>query len=195
MVESLLVIGVHREELAFGDQVASLMDDSKFDVMRIPSGISNTQTGTGGGFYYQTEHREIYLQLHQQVKRQYRLIVDLHCGSTEQGNYAEVFSRDDRFIHCMSARLKERDWQQQVRVIKIIAELSTKNPGKPENYILPQARTWIPEKVWNDQAYRYVGLEVYLSHGRQGKPEDWAFTQQLIETIRLCDESTNDSEK
>jgi len=192
MPEVLLVIGIHREELAFGDQVADLIDQAKIDLMRIPQGISHARTGTDDGFYFETRHREIYLQLHQQVKKNYRLIIDLHCGRRSNGNYAELFSSDDSFIACLNEAIKENGWHDEVRVIKIIAERPGPVYDVLNNKEQPKARTWIPERVWSDSNYRYIGLEIYLVDEASGSVSEMEFAAKLIETITQCEEQNLD---
>lgn len=188
MADTLLVIGIHREELAFGDRVADTLDQSAIDVMRIPAGISNSRTGADDAFYFKTRHREIYLQLHQQVKNRYRLLIDLHCGTRSQSRYAEIFSHEESLNGCLNAVIAKMGWSGQVRVIKIIAQGITSIDNGVKHEKDPKAITWIPEKVWADRTFRYVGLEVYLADGDLGTPSDWSFARELIEAIRGCDD-------
>ncbi len=125
MANTLLVIGIHREELAFGDRVAETVDRAAIDIMRIPSGISHARAATDDAFYFEARHREIYLQLRQQVKNRYRLVIDLHCGTRSQGRYAEVFSSAAPFRHSLNTLIAQNGWQDEVRVIKIVAQGAT----------------------------------------------------------------------
>ena len=186
MSDTLLVIGIHREELAFGDRVAEILDQTAIDIMRIPTGISHSRTARDDAFYFETRHREIYLQLRQQVKNRYRLVVDLHCGIRSQGMYAEVFSSAEPFRQGLNALIAQKGWRDQVRVIKIVAQGAAPSGDVSGDDREPAARTWIPEKVWTDRSYRYVGLEVYLADGALGTPTEWSFARELIEAIRSC---------
>jgi len=186
MAETLLITGIHHEELAFGDRVSELCDHTQVDVMRVPQGISHARTGTDDEFYFATQHREIYLQLKQQVKSNYKLLIDLHCGLTENGLYAEIFTHDDDFIDCMTAQLTETGRQDQVRLIKIIAEFAKRSYTITADDSHPKARTWIPASIWNSHSFAYVGLEIYLSDQRQGTPNEWEFTRELISEIQHC---------
>ena len=121
MVASLLVIGVHKEELAFGDHIARLIDNSQIEIMRIPSGISNKQTGTDDSFYYETEHREIYLQLRQQTRGRYRLLIDLHCGSNDAGHCADIYCHDRAFLDRLAQMPDIARPEAPVRLIGIVA--------------------------------------------------------------------------
>lgn len=183
MTTTLLVTGIHREELGFGDRVAALVAPEKIDVLRIPRGISNSRTGTDDAFYYSTEHREIYLQLRQQVKGRYRLLIDLHSGLNDAGHCADVYCADEGFLQCLAARTRHNN---AVRVIKIIA------PGRAESQTVigsnadKGARTWIPRKLWDGSDCLYVGLEVYLTHEGDGEKADWLFTRDMINQIQDC---------
>ena len=186
MASTLLVTGIHREELAFGDHVSELVDRNRVDILRVPEGISHTKDGTADEFYYTIKHREIYLQLRQQVKRDYALVIDLHCGESQQGLYAEIFSHDVNLLQCLTKQLGQHDLETSVRCIQIIAE-QTRQPGNDlaanEH---PKARTWIPESVWSGRDFRYVGLEIFLEDGERGSKAELRFTRELIEIILAC---------
>ena len=186
MANTLLVTGIHREELAFGDHVSELVDRDRVDVMRVPQGVSHARDGTGDEFYYTTKHREIYLQLRQQIRREYELVIDLHCGESEQGLYAELFCHDAHLMRCLTEQLRQRSLENTVRLIEIIAEHEAQPGGAVVKLENPKARTWIPESVWNGRDFRYVGLEVYLQDGERGSPHEWQFTRELIEMIIEC---------
>lgn len=182
--ETLLVIGVHREELAFGDRVAGLLDSALIDVLRIPQGIPQAHTGTDGGFYSDTQHREIYLQLRQQVKGRYRLLIDLHSGLDENGRCADVFCRDERFLGCLAAL--GTGGTSRVRLIKIVASDQPTAAPTLSDIIEADARTRIPRKIWDDDNCLYVGLEVYLADDGAGTPADWRLARELIGKLQTC---------
>ena len=98
MNDTLLVTGIHRDELGFGDRVATVLPRGAVEVIRIPQGIPQPRRGPGEQFYSRTEHREIYLQLHQQVRGRYRLMIDLHKGLDETGRGAEIFCNDEALL-------------------------------------------------------------------------------------------------
>lgn len=190
MSEILLVTGVHREELAFGDHVAELLDKECFDVMRIAEGISHSRSvGSGGLFYFVTQHREMYLQLRQQMQSHHRLMIDLHCGLNTEGRCADIYCGDEQSLTNMAAMPKQPELAAPVRVIKIIrdAEKSGVSAAKPEAW--QEARTLIPDKVWNSPAFTYVGVEIFLTREGEGNRGDWRFAADLINAIRavLCD--------
>jgi len=182
--ETLLVIGIHREELGFGDRVAALVDRDSIDVLRIPSGIPQARTGTDDHFYSNTQHREIYLQLRQQVKGRYRLLIDLHNGIDESGCCADVFCHDEAFLERLSAQIGQFGDERRVRLVKIIAQDDTAARGEERGIAEVGARTWIPRKIWDDGRPLYVGLETYLPSDGEGEQADWRFALRMIDRIR-----------
>ena len=187
MAETILVTGIHREELGFGDRVAALLDTGRIHIMRIPQGISHTRTGTGGDlFYYNTRHREIYLQLRQQMKGRYRLLIDLHCGLNEAGRCADVYCRDETLLQCVSKRVAQAGMKERIRMVKILGDSESSDAVAGSRDVETSARTLIPEQIWKDTSFSYVGLEIYLAEEGVGIDEDWRFARGLIETIRIC---------
>ncbi len=185
-METLLVTGIHREELAFGDRVAALMDQERIQVLRIPEGISHSRTGTGDLFYYNTRHREIYLQLRQQVKSHYRLLIDLHSGLNDSGRCADLYCRDEPILQCVAERSRQAGIGDKLRTVKILADSESSVSPVDRQDIEVGARTSIPKQIWDDQVFVYVGLEVYLAEEGVGTEEDWRFACDLIETISAC---------
>ena len=187
--DTLLVTGIHREELQFGDRVTKLLDTDVIDIMRIPQGIARARTGTEDTFYYGTRHREIYLQLRQQLRGRYRLLIDLHCGIDETGHCADIFCHDRHFLTCLALQSAIAKPPASVRLIKIVEPNSSTAVNSRDGIIAADAYTWIPREVWDDDRCTYVGLEVYLQHGNEGTEEDWRFAHTLIGSICTC---TND---
>lgn len=186
MMETLLVTGVHREELGFGDRVSELLDRQRIHVMRIPKGISHSRTGTNGLFYYNTRHREIYLQLRQQVKGHYGLLLDLHCGLNDSGRCADIYCRDERILRCIAARSKPTALGEQLRLVKILTDVEESESAGDGHAFEIGARTPIPQQIWNDRTFVYVGLEIYLAQKGEGGQEDWRFARNLIDTVQDC---------
>ncbi len=186
MLETLLVTGIHREELDFGDRVAALIDRNHVHVMRIPEGISHARTGSGGLFYYNTRHREIYLQLRQQVTGHYRLLIDLHCGLNDTGRCADLYCRDEQILQCISGCTGQLAMGGQLRLVKILTDSENGDLVKEVKKVDVGARTSIPEQMWNDQSFVYVGLEIYLAKVGDGVAADWRFARDLIDFVRDC---------
>lgn len=184
--DTLLVTGIHHEELGFGDRVSALVDPARLDVMRIPQGIPQTKKGPGEQFYSSAQHREIYLQLGQQVKHRYRLMIDLHRGLDETGRCADVFCHDEDFLRCLGARLQKLSGKSDIRLIHIMSPDSRGVELNDEKVADAEARTWIPSKISLSKFPLYVGLEVYLPTDSDGKEEDWEFAHLLISEIQAC---------
>lgn len=180
MNDTLLVTGIHRDELGFGEGVARVLPPGTVDVIRIPQGIPQPRRGPGEQFYSRTEHREIYLQLHQQVRGRYRLMIDLHKGLDETGRGAEIFCHDEALLGRIGAALPPGAGAR-MRLIRIgtgAEAAAAEGPAEAE------ARTWIPRRIWSGRTPVYVGLEVYLGAEGDGSPEDWGFAALLVEAIR-----------
>jgi hypothetical protein len=183
---TLLVTGVHREELGFGDRVAALLSTDRIDVLRIPKGITQRRTGTDEHFYATTEHREIYLQVRQQVRGRYELLIDLHSGIDEAGPCADVFCRRRPFLGCLAGRIRRAGGMEAIRLIRIAADDESIAPEDDDRIVDASARTWIPRVIWDQASPLYVGLEVYLARAGEGARGDWQFARRVIEAIRSC---------
>ncbi len=185
-VDTLLVTGIHREELKFGDHVAALFNADTIDVMRISQGIPQIRTTTDETFYSNTQHREIYLQLRQQIKGRYRLLIDLHCGIDEAGHCADIFCHDRHFLACLATQPAIAEPAASVRLIKIVEPNTNTAVNSKDSIVDADAHTWIPREIWDDDRCTYIGLEVYLQQGNEGTEEDWQFARTLIENIQIC---------
>jgi hypothetical protein len=179
---TVLVTGVHREELDFGDQVAQLLDRESIDVLRIPEGVPQSCGDVEQQFYHETRQRELYLQLYQQVKRRYELLIDLHSGWDEDGPCADVYCHDPDILHCLGRALDSPSFDGLVRLVRITESGDSTRDIRPVDC---EARTSIPEVVWKTPSPVYVGLEVYLPD-RQKPDEAARLAQLLINKIRAC---------
>jgi hypothetical protein len=184
--DTILVIGIHREELGFGDRVSAPVDPARVDVMRIPWGIPRAKKGQRERFYSRAQHREIYLQVHQQVKDRYRLMIDLHRGLDEKGRCADVFCHDETFLRCLGAQVQEFSGEYDVHLIRIVSPDDHGARSNGKSVADAEARTWIPSRIWLGGSPLYVGLEVYLTEDGDGKEEDWKFAHLLIDEIQAC---------
>ncbi|MGD2118102.1 MAG: hypothetical protein PVG66_07075 [Chromatiales bacterium] len=184
MPETLLVTGIHREELGFGDHVAALLDSELIQVMRIPRGISHSRRAHDELFYFNARHREIYLQLHQQVRGRFRLLIDLHCGVNEAGRCADVYCHDQALLDYVSQRTQVKGLAQRLRGVRIVSEQHDESLSADVAAAETHAHTRIPEKVWNDPNCIYVGLEIYLVSEGDGVAQDWCFAADVIELVQ-----------
>lgn len=164
---TLLVIGIHREELAFGTAVAAGLDPRQVEVLAIPDGLSGRRPRPDQRFQYDTLHRALYRQLLSYVRPHHRLLLDLHTGTDPDGLCADIYCRD-------IGRLKG-----------ILAGLTLPGPA-PRLFALGQggegesAETVIPDEIWCNPAFLYVGLEVYLPQAGAGRDIDQAYGRALV---------------
>lgn len=180
-----LVIGIHKQELDFGLQVAAILAGTAIRVIQIDHGLPQQASFDGKGYYYSAFHREIYLQLHQQVKNKLDLLIDLHTGVNESGRCADIFCNDmlllDKLNKILYDYKESRNGQEQsVRLVEIASESSRKH-AKAGGF--PVCYTIIPGSVWKSAKYSYVGLEIYLQDTGKGNEEDWLYGASLIESI------------
>jgi hypothetical protein len=180
--DTVLVIGMHRAELAFGDAVADGLDEERLSVFRIPQGVRQANTAPGALFYSRAEHHEIYLQLRQQIGARPRLLVDLHRGFDSTRRAADVFCRDVDFLHALAGRLDAEGLHARVRLLRIVDDGDPADASASASFE-GTARTWIPRAVWRVRRPLYVGLEVYLTSEGDGDPSDRAFARRLIDLI------------
>ncbi len=172
-----LVIGIHREELAFGKQVVALLAGSGIQVVQIDNGLNHERSSYRSGFYHSTAHREMYLQLHQQLAgKKINLLIDLHTGINETGRCADILSADTDLLGKMEGLLKG----VEERLYEIIPH---DEKSKNKKFSFSVCHTIIPQKVWNSQEYIYAGLEIYLREAGQGFLLDWEYAAGLIHLL------------
>jgi hypothetical protein len=184
--DTLLVIGLPRAELAFGDRVAEAVARAPVDVLRIPHGITQPRRSPRERFQSRTEHREIYLQLRQEVRGRYVRMIDLHHGLDAAGPAADVYCHDEAFLARLAARLRGRPGATDlIRLVRIVAP-DDRDAGATETAAEAVAATWIPAKVWRGDTPLYVGLEVYLTGEGREDHAGRAFARDLIADIYAC---------
>ena len=202
MSKAIIVIGIHREELAFGERVAELLEESGIEVLRIEQGLSGKNPVFDDLFYYTTQHQEIYLQLRQQIKKRYDLLIDLHSGINESGACADIFCKHVDLLNCLKTVSKKCSnircaLPGPIRLTRIIenseeiddtAEGNKETDTKIRVQGYPVCLTVIPQAVWASKDFIYVGLEIYLPRPDAGTMEDWQFTKEIVESILKCDE-------
>ncbi|HHD56419.1 MAG TPA: hypothetical protein ENK89_01920, partial [Desulfobulbaceae bacterium] len=146
----VLVIGIHREELGFGSMVAKQLVSEDIDLIRIDKGLSHEKSWYRSGFYHSAAHREMYLQLHQQLKGKTHFVIDLHTGINEAGRCADILCSDIRMLRFMQEKLDAITSHPlsppgEERLYQII-EPDTR-PSKGERFF-PACHTIIPMSVW-----------------------------------------------
>jgi hypothetical protein len=186
MGKTLLIIGVHVEELRFGEKVAEGARELGIDVLRIEHGLSNDRFLYGNLFYYDTFLRELYLQTHMQIQGNYSLAIDLHAGVNQAGYCADVFCKETSVLDCLNSVLQNRLFllSEKVRLLKIVKDMAARPKLADLGYL--SCKTFIPEAVWEGRHYHYVGLEIYLPRPGQGSREDWLFARRLVKCIHEC---------
>lgn len=205
MFKAVLVIGIHREELAFGEKVADILKFSALDVIKIKHGLSSKKPIHDDLFYYTTRHSELYLQLCQQVKRKYNLLIDLHTGVNDTGRCADIFSKSISLLDGLQNTVqnitsKNSLQPRKIKLIQIIEdaidldrpimEKVRKNVSKNEYDV---CHTVIPQAVWSNKYFMYAGVELYLQKPGEGKEEDWRFAAEIIMNIHKCGEALKNS--
>jgi len=188
VARTLLVIGVHTEERAFGKHVADEAEKSGIHVLCVDHGLSHKRR-YGDFFYHSTFLKELYLQLNQQIQGKYPLVIDLHSGVNEPGRFAEIYCKETGFLDALGRFLKA-DWgagsrePEAIRMLKIVKDISRCDGHPKQGYSV--CRSFIPETVWAGGHYLYVGLEIYLSALGEGSPEEWRFARRIINCIHSC---------
>ncbi len=152
---TLLVIGIHREELAFGQVVAAGLADAPIDVLTIPEGLPGRHPRPDERFRHDTLHRELYLQLLPHARGR-RLLIDLHSGIDPQGPGADIY-----------CRAPER-----------LVRLGAAGAGR-----FPSGSTIILAEVWQNPHCLYVGLEIYLPAPGTGGAADQAYASALVRAL------------
>lgn len=179
----MLVTGIHREELGFGDRVAARMESDGIDLMRIPDGVPQSCPNVDQQFYYETRQRELYLQLHQQVRGRYRLLIDLHSGVDDDGPVADVYCHEKSMLNALRNRMNDLP---EVRMIRIVADEEPVPTGSRGGSGEVGARTFIPRAVWAGEDPLYVGLEIYLPTTEASPGAAERLAQKIIDAIRSC---------
>jgi hypothetical protein len=174
---TLLVIGIHREELAFGQAVAEGLEPAQVVVLTIPEGISGKHPLADQRFRYEALHRALYLQLLPHVKGRYQLLIDLHTGSDPLGPSADLICADAALCARLEAAIRDnaRMNSLDIRVIPLGAETLDSH-----------ARTVIPRRIWGNPAFQYVCMEIYLPEVAEGLESARKLARELVGITANC---------
>lgn len=187
---AVLVIGAHREELPFGERVAGGLAGEPIEVLRIPVGISGRHPRQDQAFRYRVCHQELYLQLRQQLKGRYRVLIDLHAGQDANAPSADLLCHDRALLACVQRRLSgEADRAgapQRVRAIPLVAADGSSPAAAAGDGGRPLGRALIPRRVWAMEEPVYAAVEVFLKEPGAGRPEEWALACELVRHILRC---------
>lgn len=186
-IVATLVTGIHREELGFGRKVAAKVENNVV-LVQIDKGLSHEKGFYENGFYYSAVHKEIYLQLHQQLRGKTNLVIDLHTGINESRYCADILSADTQLLRRMRSMLDATSQQR----------LSSSGDERLYQIIQPDDRraqkelsfscchTIIPQKIWAASEYTYAGLEIYLHEPGEGSTADSDYAVELIHMLCLA---------
>jgi len=180
----LVVIGIHREELAFGREGLAGFDPGEIDVLEVPDGLSGRRPLPDECFRNRVVHRALYLQLLSQLGPAHRLLLDLHAGYDDTGPSADLLCASPRLRACLMHALESPatlaagealpSLREQVRIVALDA-------GQPLH-----ARTVIPEAVWNNPRFAYLGVEVYLPDDAARRASAVLLARRIIHLAGCC---------
>jgi hypothetical protein len=182
------VVGAHRGELAFGEAVVGGLDPGRYQVLRIPAGISGRRPTPHERADYLWRHRELYAQILEHLGPSRRLLVDIHTGLDAAGCAADVLCARPEMLACMAGRQSPPDGSPAapVRMVQLVDEEAQPAPASGPAPPWPMARPDIPEAVWNRAPPLYVGLEVYLREEGEGNEAEQALGRALLEAVADC---------
>ena len=188
MFRTGLIIGAHREELAFGEKTANHIKKKGIDVIHIADGIPNRRARGELKSSQKTDLDNLYSRIHRKVCGKYDLVIDLHSGSSEEKWSADIFSSEMGFLDFMDARLKKifRDkfhLPDEIRLFKFIRNDQSKPNAFDDRF--PVCLPFLPENIINGKHYRYVGLEVYLT-SQKGCMSEHSLSRRLILAVHEC---------
>lgn len=170
--QTLLIIGIHREELAFGAAVAAVVDRGRIDVLTIPDGLAGQRPRADQRLRYQAVHEALYRQLPSHVRPQHRLVVDLHTGIDERAPCADIYTSDPARVAGLLARA-----DTPVAAPRLIA-LGNSTDG-------PTAQTVIPPEIWRHPRFLYVGLEIYVPASGTVRDVDVEYARTLVDALAM----------
>ncbi|TXH92203.1 hypothetical protein [Thauera aminoaromatica] len=174
---TLVVIGIHREELAFGREVVRGLPIGEVDVLEIPDGLSGRRPLPDQSFRYGTLHRALYLQLLPYLGPSHRLLIDLHSGFDDEGPSADLLCGDGGLRTRLHDILDEQGADAPLEQVRIV-------PLGEAGVV--QARTVIPSEVWHSPAFAYLGLEIYLPNSAEGRARGVILARSLIRIAAVC---------
>ena len=183
----LVLIGVHREELAFGDQVVKPLPTGRFGILRIKQGLSARRPRPDQFLSYLDNHDRLYQQITSSIGSDCKLIIDLHCRLKERAD-ADLFSGSEQILKQAAATLAANpDFSgKAIRPIRMISDKDLESldleAESPQLFAKPE----LPESLWRADSPLYLGLEIYVDEEGAGTAREWAFARQLI--IHLSDQ-------
>ena len=195
----LLVVGVHREERAFGEAVAAQLPAADFDLLRIEQGLSGRRPGPEDLSAYRRRHRALYTQILDHITPAHRMVLDLHTGFDEVGPCADVLCADTRLLRCveqqcMSRRHDAGPAPEPLRGVQLVDEQPAMRQtaidgvaaGPEPRDHWPCLKPDIPHAVWCAEGFLYVGIEIYLPTTSQETVAHARFGAAVVSTAAEC---------
>ncbi len=188
MFKTCVIIGAHREELAFGEKTTKGINKRGIEIIRIPEGIPNKRSNGELKSSKRANLANLYSRIHKKVCGSFDLVIDLHSGLSEEKWGADIFSAEKEFLDFMGAgskKLFQKKYRlpDAIRLFRII--------GKPERISnvfddrYPVCLAFVPENIINGKHYRYVGLEIYLT-SEKGRLSDYRLSRRLLRAVHEC---------
>ncbi|ODS01394.1 hypothetical protein AUC68_00605 [Methyloceanibacter methanicus] len=190
MEKPLLLIGIHRDERPFGDRLAQLLG-ARCDLLRVENGLDNANPTPDGEFHYRIRHTEMYRQVLQQLHRRTGPVIDIHTGLNERGRCADIYCQSEGFLSCLDRALVARPpaggkARGDVRRVKIVPHEANESRAVAEPGSRPVVWTYIPEAVWRNPHFLYIGIEVFLAAPGPGSEADHAYARDLVLLCADC---------
>jgi hypothetical protein len=188
MFKTAVIIGAHREELAFGEKTAKGLPKKGIEIIRIEKGISNRPSPDHLNSERMADLQNLYYGIDKKARGRFQLVLDLHCGYGEEGWSADVFCAETAFLDAMEKALnppsgKKSRLPPDVRLFKVMLNGDDKPLAFDERF--PVCLSFVPETIINGSHYLYVGLEFYLTC-KKGRWSDHRRARRLILGVQGC---------
>lgn len=183
-MRTLVVIGVHREELAFGDQVALGLDGQMIDVLRIPRGLSARRPRADQLATYRARHARLYEQICDHLQPIHGIVIDLHC-SIGADPVMDIICANAGYLATLQECCKHAEGLQDaiVRTIQMVSDDDIHEHEDVESGSQLFMKPDLPSSIWKARRPLYIGLEIYLQEEGAGICQDWQRSQSLIQII------------
>lgn len=180
------MIGIHREELAFGREVLRGLEVGEVDVLEIPEGLSGRRPLPDECFRHRALHRTLYLQLLPYLGPAHRLLVDLHAGLDDGGPIVDLLCASASLQVHLGLALKSAEFVVDGEAVARLCDRVRVVALDPRQAV--HANTVIPEEIWNNAGFAYLGVEVYLPADAPGRTRGVLLARQVIRLARHCAE-------
>nr|WP_321445142.1 hypothetical protein [uncultured Cohaesibacter sp.] len=195
--ETIVVIGVHREEAAFGEKVASLLAGEDFGVMRVGKGLTARRPRPDQLQAYLDNHNRLYHRIAGELDAECKVMIDLHCRQKDHTD-ADLFAADEALLrHCMQRHASDPNMTGKcLRPVRMVSDADLDGLSMQALRSQLFSKPELPEDVWRARCPVYVGLEIYIQNEGEGQPEEWMFARNLVELVRsVCLEHQRQQER